>query len=282
MAESDRALRMLKSITLLLAVILCSAGLAAAEETPQQFEGFTLSGFNGTGQKSWDVKGDSADILGETIKIKNIVANNYGEDVMHLTAKDGTMNKTSGNMFLENDVIITTESGATLVTDSLNWERDVDLVSTDDEVVIKKESMLAVGKGAKANPGLNAAQLNEEVSVTVDVESKDKGKRKITITCDGPLEINYEEQNAIFNNNVVAVDGDRRLLADKMEVFFDSQSNKITEMICTGNVKIFQGDNASYSEKAVYKAEHQRVILSGRPKLIFYAEEGSDVSFGDE
>ena len=55
--------------------------------------------------------------------------------------------------------------------------------------------------------------------------------------------------------------------------------NKIKELICIGNVVITQGENASYSDRAIYKAQEQRVILSGRPKIIFYTPEDEEGAF---
>ena len=243
----------------------------AADDSPQQFEGFNLAGTD-AGVKKWDIKGDHADIIGDIVNLTNIVANAYGEEQTNLTAKTGTLNKATGKMHLEKDVVVTTESGEKLTTDTLDWERDKDLVKTDDKVVLTKEGMTATGTGAIGHPGLKTAQMNQDITVQIDTKSPDPLSSIVTITCDGPLEIDYNNQKATFNNNVVAIQNDRKLTADKMEALFDSQTKQIKEMICTGHVTMRQGENTTYSEKAVYNAEEQRLVLSGSPKLIFYTD----------
>ena len=65
--------------------------------------------------------------------------------------------------------------------------------------------MEATGKGLSASPGLRKAQLNEDVSMTVNTEPKKKEGRKVTITSDGPMEIDQANNLAVFRDNVVAV-----------------------------------------------------------------------------
>ncbi|MFA5088478.1 MAG: LPS export ABC transporter periplasmic protein LptC [Candidatus Omnitrophota bacterium] len=272
---------MAKTIVLFFVFLSCACQPVCAQEDAQQFEGFNLQGYTDGGEKSWDVNGDTADILGNTIKITNVVANSYGEQQMNLKAKTGTLDKQSGNILLEKDVVITSDSGAQLVTDSLDWQKNEDLVTTDDNVTITQEGMVATGKGMTAHPNLKLAQLNEDVTVKVNPEPDKIDSQTVTITCDGSLEIDQIGNKAIFSDNVLAVQVGRELKADKLELFFDPQTKKIKEMICTGNVVVTQGENQSYSEKAVYNGETQKLVLYGRPKLILVTEgEGGLASFG--
>ncbi len=266
-------------LVFLISLALCVSIHAEESQLPQQFEGFNLSGISEGGQKTWDIEGDSADIIGDLIKLTNIVANAYGEEPANLTAEYGTLDKASGKMHLEKDVVITTKDGAKLTTDTLDWERNEDLVHTDDRVVLTKEGMVATGTGAVGHPNLKMAQLNENVQVDIETKSDDGSKGKVTITCDGPLEMEYNNQKATFNDNVVAVDGDRKIIADKIEAFFDTKTNQIKEMVCTGNVSIIQGQNNTFSDRAVYNAVDKKLTLSGNPKLIFYTE-GDSLPFG--
>ena len=252
---------------------------AAPSETPQQFEGFDLTGYGKDGTKAWDLKGDNADILGDVVKMTNVIAHAYEKEKMNVTAQYGTINKASGRMHLEKDVVITTETGARMTTESLDWERDKDLVTTMDPVVLTREGMTATGTGAIGHPNLKEAQLNEDVTVKINTETKDSKGEAITITCDGPMDMEYEKQKAVFHDNVVAIDAGRKLTADKMEVFFDTQAKQIKEMICTGNVSIRQGDNTSYSQRAVYNAAEKKLTLTGNPKLVLYTQEGGGLSF---
>jgi len=252
------------------------------QSSNQQFEGFDLAGYGENGKKEWDVKGDTADILGSTIQLTNIVANAYGEEDMNITAKTGTLDKASGNMHLEQDVVITSENGGQLITDSLDWQKEKDLVTTNDDVLISQEGMTATGTGAVAHPGLSSAQLNERVTVNVNTDPKSSAGRMITITSDGSMEVEYEKGRAVFNKNVVAIDGDRKLQADQMLIFIDTKTNQIKEMICNGNVSVIQDGNTAYAEQATYKAGDKTLVLSGRPKLVLYTQQESGKGlFGD-
>ncbi len=259
----------MKQIFRLLPVIfLLLWSLSWAEEQPQQFEGFTLDGYSKGGTKSWDVTGDTANIEGNNISLTNINANSYGKETVNLKAKQGTINKESGQMNLENDVVITTETGTQLKTDALQWEREKDLVTTDKKVTLTRDEIIAEAMGAVAHPNLQVAQMNEDVKVKVKPEPGTPDSQIITITCDGPMEVDQLKQKAIFYNNVVAVQQDRQLKADKIELFIDSKTNQIKEMVCSGNVAITQGQNITYAEQATYRAGDQKLTLSGRPKLI--------------
>ncbi len=273
----------MKKIILALSVFLLSSIVIHAEDAPQEFQGFNLAGYDSTGKKTWDLRGDKADMLGDIVKLTNIVANAYGDEPANLTAKEGEMNRASGKMHLEKDVVITTDQGSKLTTDSLDWERDKDLVSTEDKVVITRDNMVADGTGVVGHPSLKEAQLKKDVTVNIDTKSeKNPDGGTVTISCDGPLEVEYEKQTAVFQNNVVAIENDRTLKADRIDVFFDTQTKQIKEMICTGHVSIIQGENTSYSEKAVYNATDKKLVLSGSPKIVFYTEgENAVMPVGD-
>ncbi len=265
-------------IIIILAIVLAVGISVSAESTDvkdseavaeQQFEDFNLQGYTDSGEKAWDVTGETADMLGSDIKLTNIDANMYSEDTTNLVAKSGMIDKVSGEIHLERDVVITTQSGAKLTTDSLDWKRNEDLVATEDFVTIMNKQMTATGYGIEAHPSLKLAQLNKDVTVNIEPEKDNKEMGgTVTITCDGALEIDQIKNKATFNDNVVAIQVGRELKADKMEVFFDPETKKIKQVICSGHVIVTQGENRSYSDEATYSADTQKLILSGRPKLI--------------
>ncbi len=265
--------------------VLFFAGTGSAEEASllpegtagQQFEGFNLQGYTDGGNKSWDVSGDTANIMGSIIHLTNIDANMYGETPANLKAEKGILDKESGNIHLEKDVVITSEAGDRMNTESLDWNRNKDLVTTNDLVTITNEKLQAVGQGMTAHPNLKIAQLNEDVKVDFkDPQAKTKEEATVTITSDGPMEIDQLKNTAIFNENVVAIQPGRELKADKMEVLFDPAGKRISRIICTGNVEVTQGENKSFSETAVYTADDKKMILSGRPKLILIINENEE------
>ena len=246
----------------------------------QQFEDFDLAGYGQNGTKQWDVKGDNADVQGDTVALTNIVANSYGDQKMNLTAKSGQLDKANGNMHLEKDVVVTSQTGAQLMTDSLDWHKEKDLVTTNDDVFLSKDGMTATGNGAVVHPNQNTAQINRNVVVNVNTTPKAMQGHIITITSDGSMEVEYTKGTAVFTKNVVAVDGDRKIVADKMTILVDPKTNQIQEMVCIGNVGITQGENTAHAQQANYKAGDQKLILSGRPKLVFYTQGDSKGPFG--
>ncbi|MBP9854247.1 MAG: LPS export ABC transporter periplasmic protein LptC [Candidatus Omnitrophica bacterium] len=244
------------------------------ENAEQKFQGFNLQGYTDEGEKSWDVEGDTADINGAEITLKNVVANSYGERPMNVTADTGVVNQTTGKMTLEDDVVITSDDGSKLMTDFVEWDKEQDLVSSDKDVYIKNESFAATGTGMRAQPGLKNAQLNKDVTVRVDTAEPQKETTEakvpklLTITSDGPMTLDQLLLKARFEVNVTAEQDNQTLKADIMEIYFKEGMKEVKEMVCLGNVEIIQGENKTFAEKATYNAEDQKLTLSGRPKLI--------------
>jgi len=271
-----------------------------SQESDQQINDFSLEGFGEKGKKSWDLSGKTANILTEVIKLKDIVGNMYGkEEDIRLTAETGDFNKIDGRVHLEQNVVITTSTGAKLMTDSLDWDRKNQVVATDDLVNIQKDNLVAVASGARGQPSLKRVALEKDVQLDINPVTPDKAndtpeKEKIVITCDGPLEIDYDKNIATFNNNVKVEKQDTNIYSDKMDVYFLSAGtenskgsletpkaekaslitgNKIDKIIAKGNVKIVRGDNVSISDEAIYTASDKKITLNGRPKLVIYSSE---------
>ncbi len=273
------------------------------EESDQQISDFSLAGFGEKGKKTWDLSGKSADIFTDIIKLKDIIGNLYGEkEDIKLTADKGDFNKSEGKVHLEQNVVVTTSSGAKLLTDSLDWDRKNQVVTTNDKVNIERENMVTVAYGAQGQPNLNKITLERDVMVKLNPSAADKQKEgpekaATVITCDGPLAIDYEKNVATFNNNVKVDRGDLLIYSDKMDVYFmPSDSDKVSsskaetdsmmgtkvdKIVAHGNVKIIRGDNTSYSEEAIYNMADKKITLLGKPKLVIYSTEDLNESCGN-
>ena len=92
-------------------------------------------------------------------------------------------------------------------------------------------------------------------------------KPSTTITCRGPLEVDYKNHVALFQNNVRVVDQRGEITSDQMEVFFDKDLETIQRIIATGNVRIQQGENVTQSDRAEYDVTEGKVTLSQQPQL---------------
>ncbi|MFH1457598.1 MAG: LPS export ABC transporter periplasmic protein LptC [Candidatus Omnitrophota bacterium] len=264
-----------------------------SQESGQQIQDFSLAGYGEKGKKSWDLSGKTADIFTEIVKLNDVVGNLYGkEEDVRLTAERGDFNKEDGCVHLEQNVIITTSSGVKLMTDALDWDRKNQLISTANPVDIQRDNLRALASGARAEPNLKRIALEKDVRLDIDPVHQEKiegscDEEKVVITCDGPLEIDYEKNVAVFNNNVKVEKQEILIYSDRMDVFFSSgladnekkektsmmAGNKIEKIVSTGHVKIVRGLNVSYSEEAIYTALDKKITLNGRPRLVIYSAE---------
>jgi LPS export ABC transporter protein LptC len=279
--------------------ILCSLpwarrGSCADEVQPgtgdQQMSDFSLSGFGDKGKKSWDIAGKSADIGTEIIKLDDIVGNFYGEEeTVRLTADNGNFNRIEGNIHLQDDVVVTTSSGARMTTDVLDWDRKRQIVQTSSAVRVQKNNIDITGQGAKGFPDLKKIDLERDVQVSIDESPSNKALKKIVITCDGSLQVDYSKNIATFNDNVRAVTADGVITSDHIELYFLAAADdagkstdeisamagsRIERILARGNVIITRGQNVSYSDEALYSALESKITLLGRPKLVIYSSEG--------
>ncbi|MDP2938308.1 MAG: LPS export ABC transporter periplasmic protein LptC [Candidatus Omnitrophota bacterium] len=306
----------LKTFLTFLTFLLLTCNIFAqdqnAQESDQQIMDFSLASFSEKGKKSWDLSGKSADIFQDVVKLKDVIGNLYGkEEDIKLTAKKGDFDKAQGKVHLEENVVITTSTGAKLTTDSLDWDRKNQLVTTKDVVNIERGNMVTTASGAHGEPNLKKVSLEKDVTVNINPETDGKSKepsdkKKIVITCDGPLQIDYDKNIATFNNNVKVDTQDALIQSDIMDVYFgkagrgedtsgskkadsdvssalggSAMGSKIDKIVARGNVKITRGENVSYSDEAIYSALDKKIILSGKPKLIIYSGEDINASFGN-
>lgn len=248
---------------------------APSGSTPssQQLQGFNLNGYSNTGEKAWDVNGTKADISDTNIQITNVDANLYGKEQANLTADHGTINKVNGNVHLQDNVVITSvDRGTQMTTNALDWNRDKDLVSTQEPVKIVDQQGVVTGQGMSAHPNLKKAKINKHVKAVVNTQPQgDPDNQIITITSDGPMQMNQATMYAVFNIHVVAVEAStgRELHCDKMEIWFNQVTKKIKKAICTGHVIAIQGDDKSYADKMIYMGDTQLLTMIGRPKIVF-------------
>jgi len=266
--------------------------VSSSSAEPQQMLDFNIAGYGTAGQKTWEVQGASMDMEGKDVNISDITAHLYGDkENMVLTADHGRFDKDTGIVYLKDNVRAVTATGAELTTNTLDWSQKDQTITTADKVNITKGSMTAQGQGIEAKPDLKIAKFEKDVVLTIDEKKKDKksakpteglgfGKGKMVITCDGPMEMSYDKQYAIFQNNVkVDSQGDQgTMTADKMTITFSSATKQIDKMEAVGHVKIVRGENTSYSDGAIFTASDKRLVLTGRPKLEMFTDEGLNVS----
>jgi len=256
----------------LLVISIVTGQLKAYAE--QKITDFYLSNVKEDGTCDWEVKGEEAFIYDEYVDIEEMEANYYPEnDKILITSNKAKLNKSNMDVELKEDVYVENKDGATLVTDSLNWQREKNHIQTDDWVKTTKDTMQITATGMSADTQLKDADFIKDVEVIFsDTQNDDVG----TATCSGSLEIEYSKGTAVFNKDVVFIKKEGKLFCDKATFFFDAENKAIIKVIAVGNVKIVRGENITLSEKATYYEQGQRMVLEGRPRVIYYPQKNDN------
>jgi len=237
---------------------------AKAEGAPQRVYSFSFSKYTENGERELEIEGDTADILAQEVKLINVIAKAYAaESPITITADRGTFDKTTGDVLLRENVVATTEDGARLLTEELLIHPDDGEMETEIETKVKRDNIHIDGVGAKSDSNIGKVRFKKNVTVVVQ-DPNSEGGNPTVITCDGPLDINYQKNIAHFKKNVVAKDDRGTLNADFMDVFYDKVSRRVSKMVARGNVIIVSTEgNTTYSDNAIYLAAEGRIILGG-------------------
>lgn len=99
---------------------------------------------------------------------------------------------------------------------------------------------------------------------------------KTTITSDR-LSFDYQRMTAEFEKNVVVVDSNMQLQADKLTVVFDNESS-MKQAIAIGSVRLTQQDKIGTCQKAIFIAKTGEIMLVGDAQI----KRGNDLVKGDK
>ena len=99
---------------------------------------------------------------------------------------------------------------------------------------------------------------------------------ELTVITSDKLTFDYLNHFALFDGNVVVVDPQMTLYADKMTVLF-SLSNKVSEIKAEGKVYIVQQDKQARADVAQYNVDQGVIVMTGKPQVT----RGQDVLTGD-
>lgn len=123
--------------------------------------------------------------------------------------------------------------------------------------------LLAAGMTAGAQAPAAAPSLADEDNLTVITSDK--------------LTFDYQKQFALFERNVIVIDPEMRLYADRMTVRFGSD-NRMSEIKAEGRVYIVQADKEARADLAIYNMLQGVIILTGKPQVT----RGQDILTGDK
>ena len=104
------------------------------------------------------------------------------------------------------------------------------------------------------------------VSLVAVAAEKMPAEDQATVITSDKLTFDYQKQYAVFEENVVVVDGDMRLTADKLAIWFDD-NDEITLIKAEGNVHIVQQDKTANAGEAVYEVPTGKIVLTDNPRL---------------
>jgi len=126
-----------------------------------------------------------------------------------------------------------------------------------------------------------------------------KGSAPINIEADRMISLE-NTNSVVFKGNVDARQGDLLIRTDKMTVYYRPKDDKeggpgageVQKLICTGNVRISQGDWLGTGQRMDYHAGERKVVLSGNAKawqgsnmvsgktITYYLDEGRSIVEG--
>jgi LPS export ABC transporter protein LptC len=252
---------------------IANSGQSPVITSGQRIKDFYLCNWKDNGLKDWEMEGEEAIVFDEYVEVEKMKARYFSKDmIIDIKADRGKLYKPQMDVSLNDNVQIKSNTGYTLFTDSLTWRKNNNLIETQDKVRLEKDSIQVEAKGLEAKTDLKNAKFSEDVKVDfVDQKSADT----ITITCDGPLEIDYPQGTAIFNNNVIVESEQGKLFSDKATLYFNREQKSIVKAVSIGNVKIIRDNNVAFAQKATYLHLDKKIILEGRPRLIIIPQKES-------
>jgi len=107
--------------------------------------------------------------------------------------------------------------------------------------------------------------------------------KPVEVTADA-LEVQQEKEVAIFSGNVLAVQGDLKIKADKMLVYYRGQQkeknseNAVSRIVCIGNVFVTSRTETAKGKQGLFDVDNNLISLTGNVVLT----NGKNVVKGDK
>ncbi len=198
----------------------------------QEFKKFSLAGFDDQGKKFWNLEGDTAKINPDKV------------------------------VFLQQNVTLKLRDDTVIRTDNVLWSQDGGVMRTNSAVDVDHQNIKIKGMGALGRPADSFIQLNRDIEVLIQPNTR--------ISCKGPMKIYYKDNKLIFFRNVKVVDQRGSLSANRMDVFFDSQTKKVKQIFAAGNVVIVRSGDTTRSNRAIYSLATGSIRLEGNPEVTLH------------
>jgi Kdo2-lipid IVA lauroyltransferase/acyltransferase len=258
-----------------------------AEETDpnadQAMSGFQLAGYEPDGSKRWELHGEGAVLDGDVVTIKhpNATAFEPGRTAW-MTASVAAMRQSDRHVRLEQDVTVHTSDGMWFTSPVIHWIPDYEQVVTDQPIRMETDHMLLRGRGLRGLAHLKQATVMEDVELVLNPTERTLDEAAtgghVRITCDGPLSFDYENDIAVFENNVHVEDPSGDLYSDKLVAYMNRNPRTIRYAEASGKVRIHQNQNTAAGERAVYEPSKSKITLVGKPSLLIYPDGSASTS----
>jgi LPS export ABC transporter protein LptC len=251
-------------------------GVRPDPNAEQRMTEFTLAGYEPDGSKRWELVGEGASVEDDIVTIHK--PNGIGREpgrTAYLTAAAAQMRQSDRHVRLEHDVVVHTSDGLWLSTPLLHWIPDQNQLATESPVRLETDRMLLRGIGARGLTQLKQATIFTDVELVLSpAESQLPGgaRQHVTITCDGPLSFDYENEIATFEQNVHIQDPGGDLYSDTLIAYLNGETHTIRYAEAAGRVRIVQHQNTANGERAIYEPEAGTFSLVGQPSLLIYPE----------
>ncbi|MCK4851823.1 MAG: LPS export ABC transporter periplasmic protein LptC [Candidatus Omnitrophica bacterium] len=245
---------------------------ADAVDVKQRILTFSIDGKTSKGMKKWHLEGKAAEMVGEEIYLEDLNVTAYTEEhTVTLASDKGIYRRAKAEVELIGNVKVVSEDGTVLTADHATWFQATREITTDSVVNIEQQSMRATGTGGVADIFEKKAVLRADVTVEMEPAT--------LIKCDGALEVDFNENKAVFSRNVRVKDKDGSLFSDVLTVYIDPVTHKVAEVIAEGNVKVRKGESYTVCEKATYTDGTGSVRLEGKPRVVIAPEELNEARF---
>lgn len=106
----------------------------------------------------------------------------------------------------------------------------------------------AIGTAQGLQLGFGQSQQDTGLPVEVTAES---------------LSVNQSDGSAVFEGDVDISQGDMRMTANKVNVYYLADNSGIDKLVAEGNVLLVQGPDAAEADEAVYSIDTGDVVMTG-------------------
>jgi len=136
-------------------------GVGEAAEISQKLQGVKYSESK-DGRLQWELVAESVRQPGEgPTHLQDVQITYYSDDgkITVLTADSGWYQSVERNALLRGNVVVRTSDGDTLMTDAIRWNQEAELLSSEDEVIMKKGDSTIKGRGFELLPRLEIFRI---------------------------------------------------------------------------------------------------------------------------